>query len=192
MTSTPHSPANAANVTFSTPTISSVCQRSSPKRMPAILHGRQIHGGHDHAVEEEAEVERAEAAHGRRRRARVAHLVELEIGQDARPAPQPRVEEHRRDAGQHERPPDPVAGDAVAPDDVGHQVRRVRAERRRHHREPGEPPRHGAARREELGRALAGAPAEEQRRAEADEERREDDDPVEELSRMDTPEYTLD
>ena len=37
MTSTPHSPANAANVTFSTPTSSSVCQRSSPNRMPAIL-----------------------------------------------------------------------------------------------------------------------------------------------------------
>jgi hypothetical protein len=38
MTSTPHSPANAANVTLSVPTISSVCQRSRPNRMPAILH----------------------------------------------------------------------------------------------------------------------------------------------------------
>ncbi len=37
MTSTPQSPANAANVTFITPTIRSVSQRSSPKRMPAIL-----------------------------------------------------------------------------------------------------------------------------------------------------------
>jgi hypothetical protein len=38
MTSTPQRPANAANVTFIVPTMTSVCQRSRPKRIPAILH----------------------------------------------------------------------------------------------------------------------------------------------------------
>ena len=46
---------------------------------------------------------------------------------------------------------------------------------------PGQPPRHGAARREELRGVLAGAAAEEQRRHEADEEGGGHDQPVEQL-----------
>ena len=109
MTSTPQSPECAAKTTFSSPTASSVCQRSRPNRMRRDLAGRQVDGGHDHAVEEQAQVDRAEAAHGAGRLARVAQLVELEVGQHAGAPPQARVEEDRRDAGERERPPLPVA-----------------------------------------------------------------------------------
>src|SRR6185436_7986369 len=92
---------------------------------------------------------------------------------------QPRVEEHRRDAGQHERPPHPVARDAVPAHDVGDEVGRVAAEGGGDHREAGEPPWHRAARREELGRARAGALTEQQRGPEADDQAGGGDDPVE-------------
>ena len=127
------------------------------QRLPAIeaeqdagdLARRQVHRRHDQAVEEQAEVDGAEAAQRRRGAAGVAQLVELEVGQDAGPPPQPGVEEDRRHAGQHERPPHPVAGDAVAPHDVGDQVRRVGAEGRRHHRQarPATTARRGPSRR---------------------------------------------
>ena len=181
MTSTPHRPECAAKTTFSRPTNSSVCQRSQAEQDAGDLAGRQVHGGHDHAVEEQPQVDRAEAAHDARRLARVADLVELQVGHHARAPPQPRVEEHRRDAGQHERPPDPVAGHALAPDDVGHQVGRVAAEGGGDHREPGEPPGHRAARGEELGGALAGPLPEEQRGHEADGDRGDRDHPVQGL-----------
>ena len=42
MTSTPQSPECAANAAFSTPTNSSVCQRSRPNRMPAILQAARL------------------------------------------------------------------------------------------------------------------------------------------------------
>lgn len=42
MTSTPQRPEWAANATFSTPTIASVCHRSSPKRIAAILHAARF------------------------------------------------------------------------------------------------------------------------------------------------------
>ena len=181
MTSTPHSPECAAKTTFSTPTISSVCHRVEPEQNRRDLARGEVHRGHDHAVEEQAEVHRAEPADDAGGLARVADLVELEIGQHARPPPQPRVEEHGRDAGQHERPPHPVAGHAVAPHDVGDEVRRVAAEGRGHHRQAGQPPRHRAAGGEELRRVLAGAPAEEQRRREADDQGGGHDQPVEQL-----------
>src|SRR5512140_662675 len=159
------------------------------ERLPAIepeedggdLAGGQIDRGHDDAVEEEAEVDRAKAADDAGGLARIAELVELEVGQDLGAAPHPGVKEDGRDAGQGEGPPDPVARDAVAADDVGDQVRRVAAERRGHHGEAGQPPGHGPARSEELGGALARALAEEQGGAEADQQDERDDDPVEEL-----------
>ena len=42
MTSTPHRPECAANATFSRPTNVSVCQRSKPKRIAAILHAARL------------------------------------------------------------------------------------------------------------------------------------------------------
>ncbi len=42
MTSTPQRPECAANTTFKPPTMSSVCQRSSPKRTPAILQAARF------------------------------------------------------------------------------------------------------------------------------------------------------
>ena len=149
-----------------------------PEEDGGDLAGGQVDRGHDDAVEEEAEVDRAEAADDAGGLARIAELVELEVGQDLGPAPHPGVEEDRRDAGQGEGPPDPVAGDAVAADDVGDQVRRVAAEGRGHHGQAGQPPRNGAARTEELRGALARPLAEEQGGAEADEQDERDDDPV--------------
>ena len=63
MTSTPHSPECAANTTFS--------DADDQQRLPALqaeqdagdLAGGQVDRRHDHAVEEEPEVDRAEAAH---------------------------------------------------------------------------------------------------------------------------------
>jgi len=45
------------------------------------LRRSEVYRRHDHAVEEQAEVDRAEAADERRGFPRVAHLVELKIGQ---------------------------------------------------------------------------------------------------------------
>ena len=148
---------------------------------PGNLAGRQVHRGHDHAVEQQARGNRAEPAHQSCRPPGVADLVELEIRHHPRPPPEPRVEEHRGDARQHKRPPHPVAGHAVAPDDVGDQVGGVAAEGRRDHRQPGEPPRHGPAGREELRGALPRPAAEEQRRDKADQQADAGDDPVDEL-----------
>ena len=157
------------------------------ERLPALeaeedagdLAGGQVDRRHDHAVEEKPQIHRAESAHDARRVARIADLVELEVGEHARPAPQPGVEEDRRHAREHERPPHPVAGDAVAPDDVGDEVGRVAAEGGGDHREPREPPRDGAARREELRSAAARPLGKEQRRDEADEQRDRNNHPVE-------------
>ncbi len=118
------------------------------------LAGGQVDRGHDHAVEEEAQVDRPEAADEGRRLPRVADLVEFEVRHDLRASPHPGVKEDRRDARQGEGPPDPVPGDAVAPDDVGDQVGGVAREGRSDHRQPGQPPRNGPAGNEELRGAL--------------------------------------
>ncbi len=159
------------------------------QRLPAFeaeedsrdLAGRQVHGGHDHAVEEQAEVNRPETADDACRLPRVAHLVEFEIRHDAGTPPQTRIEKHRRYPGQDECPPDPVPGDAVAAHDVGHKVRRVAAEGGGDHRQARQPPRDGATGYEELRSALAGALAEEQGREEADDQGEGDDNPVDQL-----------
>ena len=143
------------------------------------LGGRQIHRRHDDDVEEQPEVDRAEPAHPRRGRARVPHLVELEVGQHAEPPPQPGVEEHRRHAREEERPPDPVARDAALAHEVGDQIRRIGAERRRDHRHADQPPRRRATGREELRGARPGPPGQPHRRQERDDDRGDDDDPVE-------------
>ena len=164
-----------------------VQQAHEDERLPVVeaeehvrdLDRGEVDRGHDHAVEEEAEIDRPEAAHEARGLARVAQLVELEVGEDARAPPEPREEEDRRDAREHEGPPLPVPGDALAAHDVGDEVRRVAREGRGHHREAREPPRHRAAGGEELGRVLPRAPPEEERRQEADGECRGDDHPVE-------------
>ena len=157
------------------------------ERLPALeaeedagdLARGQVDRRHDHAVEQQAEIDGAEPAHDAGRVPRVADLVELEVREDAGSPPQLGVEEHRRHTGEDKRPPDPVAGDAVAPDDVGDEVGGVAAEGGRHHREPGEPPGHRAPGGEELGGVAARPPREEQRRDEAHEQRDGHDHPIE-------------
>ena len=143
------------------------------------LARRQVHRGHDHAIEKEPEINRAESANRRRRRTRIPQLVEFEIGEHARAPPQSCVEKHRRDAGQHERPPHPIPGHAVAPDDVGDEVGSVGAERGGDHGEARQPPGHRASGGEELGGAAPGAFTKEQRRPEADQEGASNNQPVE-------------
>ncbi len=77
------------------------------------LHGGEVHRRHDHQVEKEAEVQRAKSAHERGRLARVADLVELEIGEHVRASPESRVEEHSGHAGEQEGPPGPVVRHSV-------------------------------------------------------------------------------
>src|ERR1022692_909122 len=189
MTSTPQRPECAANTTFSRPTASSVCQRSKPNSTAAIftveteqhggdLHGGEVDGGHDHAVEEETEIDGAEAAHGAGGLSGVAHFVEFQVGEDAGTPPEARVEENRGDAGEGECPPLPVAGDSLGADEVGHQVGCVTREGGGHHGETGEPPGHGAPGGEEFGSALAGALPEEESGNEADKNGSGGDDPI--------------
>ena len=143
------------------------------------LARRERDRAHDEAVEKQSEVDGAEPTHHRGRLPGIAQLVELEIRHHAGTPPQPREEEDGGHAREHEGPPLPVACDAVLAHLLRHPVRCVAAECRRHHREPGKPPRHRAAGREELGRAAARALPEEQRGNEADQQRGNDDDPVE-------------
>ena len=42
MTMTPHKPENVAKVAFKSPQTSSVCQRSSPNKIPAILQAARL------------------------------------------------------------------------------------------------------------------------------------------------------
>ena len=133
---------------------------ASQQRLPSIqpeqnagdLAGSQIHVGHDDDVEEEAEVNGPETADHARGLAGVAHLVKFQVGHDARSSPKPGVEEDGQNAREHERPPLPIAGDAVDSDEVRHEVGRIAGEGRRDHREPGQPPRDAAARCEEFRR----------------------------------------
>ena len=85
VTSTPHSPDVRQRRRY---------HRADQQRLPhrpaehdvGDLGGGQVHRRHDHAVEEEPEIDGAEPAHPRGGLARVAHLVELEIGEHARAA----------------------------------------------------------------------------------------------------------
>ena len=115
-------------------------QRRSAEHDAADLDRGQRHRGHDHHVEEHPEVESAEAAQKGGRPAAVAQLVELHVGGDPGAAPQPSVDRRREHPGEKKGPPDPVSAHAVLAGDVGHEVRRVGGERRRHHREAQEPP----------------------------------------------------
>ena len=95
MTSTPHSPECAAKTTFSRPTASSVCQRSSPNSTAAILQAARFTVAMIMQLKKKAEVDGAEAAHGAGGLAGVAQFVELQIGEHAGAAPQPRDRRRR-------------------------------------------------------------------------------------------------
>src|ERR1035441_3543821 len=149
-----------------------------PEQHGGDLAGRQVHRRHDHAIEEQAQIDRAEPAHRGGGFAGIAHLVEFQIGEHAGTAPQARVEKHRGHAGQREGPPLPIAGHSLRAHDIRHQVGRVARKRGGHHGNPGEPPGHRPPRGEKLGGALSGALSKEQRRHETDADREKSDDPI--------------
>ena len=78
-------------------------------------------------------------------------FVELEVRRYAGSTPEIWQEKDRPQTGEHEGPPFPVAGNALAPQLFGGPVRRVRREGGGNHREAGQPPRYAATRRQELG-----------------------------------------
>jgi len=142
-----------------------------------LRQGHGYRGQHQH-VEESPEVHGAEAAQEGRRPAAVTQLVELQVGEDAGTPPQPGVDEHGEHARQEERPPGPVAGDAVLADHVGDQVRRVAGKRGRHHGYAEQPPRHAPAGEEELGGAAPCPPRHDQPDEQREDEISDDDAPV--------------
>ena len=154
MTSTPHSPECAAKTTFRTPTTSERLPALEPEEDAGDLARGEVDRRHDHAVEEQPEVDRAEAAHDGSRPCRSSGSRRTR-GRSSRPiaatAARRRTPSRRRSA---RTPTTPSCRRRRCADDVGDEVRRVAAEGRGDHREAGEPPRHRAARREELGRAL--------------------------------------
>ena len=111
--------------------------------------------GHDHHVEEHAEIDGAEAAQEGGRRAGIAQLVEIDVGQRARPAPQLGVEEHGHHAGDEKGPPQPIHADAAGAHQIGHEIGRVGGKGGRHHRGAEQPPRQLAAGQEILLEAAA-------------------------------------
>ena len=121
----------------------------------ADLDRREDHVAQHQHVEDHAEVERAHGPQRRRRLPRVAELVELDVGGDARLHPQLRVHEHGQQAGEDERPHDPVAAHAVAADHLREEVGGVRGRRGRDHRKPDQPPRHRVPGVEEVARRAA-------------------------------------
>ena len=111
----------------------------------ADLDRRERDGTHDDDVEDEPEVDGAEAAQRLRRRARVADLVEAEVRREGTAAPELRIDEDREHAREEERPPRPVPRHALRADKVRDEVRRVARERAGDHRDAQQPPRHRAA-----------------------------------------------
>jgi len=63
---------------------------------------------HNRNVEEDAEIDGAEAAQEGGRHAGIAQLVEINVGQRARPAPQLGVEEHGHHTGDEKGPPQSI------------------------------------------------------------------------------------
>ena len=127
------------------------------------------------------EIHRAEPADDAGRLAGIADFVELQVGHHAGAPPEPRVEEHGGDAGQHERPPAPVARDALrrtmSVTRFGVSLLKVVATIDR-------PASHQGTERPEAknsDRALARPLAEEQRRHKTDRQRDRDDHPIQPL-----------
>ena len=133
------------------------CSGEAKGQREDLRHG-QVHPAHDDGVDREGQVNGAKAAQEGGGRAGVAELGELHVGQHAGAAPQRGEEEDGEHPGEQERPPQPVAGDALAVDEAGDDQRRVGGEGGGHHGSPGQPPGDVAAGEEELadvaGRAL--------------------------------------
>ena len=98
MTSTPQRPECAANDDVQDADERAASASAGGRRgSPAILQAARLTVAMIMQLNRKPEIDGAEPADEPRGRARVADLVELEVGHHARPAPQPRVEEHRRD-----------------------------------------------------------------------------------------------
>jgi hypothetical protein len=121
VTSTPQSPEVAAKKILKGADDQGGGQRPA-EQDAGDLGGGEVHRGHDHAVEEQAEINGSETADEPGWFARIPELVEFEVGDHAGPAPESGVEEDRHHPREQEGPPDPVIGDAAFADEVGDQV----------------------------------------------------------------------
>ena len=138
----------------------------------------EVDPAHDDDVDDESQVGGAKGAEEGGRFAGVTQLGELDVGDDFRPAPQPREKENGQHPGGQHRPPQPVSGDAVFHDHLGDRQRRVGGERRRDHRRAGQPPRHRPTRDEVVEHRSPRAPDERAGRADRQHEIAGDDQEI--------------
>jgi hypothetical protein len=132
----------------------------------------------DEAVHEGAEVDGAEAAEEGGGFALVAELDKFDVGENFCAAPVAREEEDGHHAAEALRPPEPVAGDAVAGDEAGDEERRVGGECGGDHGSAGEPPGNVAAGDEKFLGTAGGTAAVVERDEKIEEQVGGDDDPV--------------
>ncbi len=177
--STPHSPAMAENTMQMRPQTMTVWKPAPAEHDVGDLDRSQSHRRHDGAVEEETQIDRPETAHEGRRSARVAKLVELEVGEDAGTPPHPGVEKHRQHAGEQKGPPRPVRRDTVGAHEVSHQIRGVGGKGRGHHGGADQATTAPTARRRRIRRCPCSARrARKERGCEGRGQTDDDDDPV--------------
>ena len=110
------------------------------------------------AVHERAEIDGAEAAEEGGGFALIAELDEFDVGKNFGAAPVAREEKDGHHAAEALRPPEPVAGDAVARDESGDEQRSVGGESGGDHGGAREPPGNVAAGDEKFF-GTAGGPA---------------------------------
>ena len=132
----------------------------------------------DETVHEGAEVDGAEAAEEGGGFALVAELHEFDVGEDFGAAPVAGEEEDGHHAAETLRPPEPVAGDAVASDEAGDEKRRVGGESGGDHRCASEPPGNVAAGDEKFLGAAGGAASVVKTDQEIEKQVGGDDDPI--------------
>ena len=94
----------------------------------------------DETVHQRAEIDGAEAAEKGGGFALIAELDEFDVGKNFGAAPVAREEKDGHHAAKALRPPEPVAGDAVARDESGDEQRSVGSESGGDHGSTGEPP----------------------------------------------------
>src|SRR4029077_7219597 len=130
------------------------------------------------AVHQGAEIDGAKAAKKGGRFSLVAELDKFHVGEDFGAATITREEEDGHHAAEALRPPEPVAGNAVACDEAGDEERSVGGEGCGHHGRAGEPPGDIAPGDEEFFGAARGAAAVVKTDKEIEEQVGGDDDPI--------------
>ena len=134
----------------------------------------------DQTVHQQAEVKGAKTAQESRGLARVAHLRELYVGEQARAPPQAGEKKHRHHARGQKAPPQPVAGDPEFVDQTGDEQGGIGGEGGGHHGGARQPPGDGASGDKVIVDAFARAAAKIEAQDQGDGQIADDGRPVEE------------